>query len=130
MYICQNKSQMNNDILLDLIPEVDDILTFQVTNQLILIKPLKIDVVKSKSGLILSGATGPDGDGGTVDLDKTRSGLPQRAVAIVCGKQVQDIKPGMTVYYYNSALNEIVIRQGEEIYYGIQEYNIKAYIKQ
>ncbi len=121
---------MQNDILLELIPEVDDILTFQVTNQLILIKPLKVDVIRSKQGLILSGATGPDGDGGTVDLDRTREALPQKAVAVVCGKAVVDIQVGMTVWYYKSALNEIMVRQGDDIYYGIQEYNIKAYLKQ
>ncbi len=120
---------MDNNILLDLIPEVDDILTFQVTNQMILIAPEVIKVEKtSKGGIIISG-TGPNGDGGFADLDKTRAMLPQKGIVVCCGHRVEEIKPGMTVYYYNSALTEMVIRSGETVYYGTQEYNIKAFIK-
>lgn len=122
--------ELAQDVLMDLIPEVDDILDFQVTNQLILIKPLKVDVVKSKGGLILSGATGPGGQEGSVDLDKTRNNLPQKAVVVTCGSRVAEIKAGMVVFYYKSALREIMIRSSEDIYYGIQEYDIKGFLKQ
>jgi len=118
----------NTDILLQFIPEVDDILDFQVTNQLILIKPTTVDVVKTAGGIIISG-TGPDGNGGSIDLDKTKSLMPQRAVVVCCGARVDEVKPGMTVFYYKSALNEIMVRCGNDIYYGIQEYNIKGYLK-
>ena len=121
--------QIDNGVLLQLIPEVDDILDFQVTNQMILIKPLVVDVIKTKSGIILTGATGPGGDGISVDLDKTRSNMPQKGVVVCCGARVDELKPGMTVFYYNSALKELMVRCGEDIYYGIQEYNIKGYLK-
>lgn len=117
-----------NDVLLELIPEVADILDFQVTNQLILIKPLVVEVTKTKSGILIPDI-GPDGDGGTVDMKKTRQMLPQKGVVVCCGSRVDEIKAGMTVYYYNSSLTEICIRSGEDLYYGIQEYNIKGYLK-
>lgn len=118
----------NTDILMQFIPEVDDILDFQVTNQLVLIKPTTVDVVKTSGGIIISG-TGPDGNGGSVDLDKTKDSMPQKAVVVCCGARVDEIKAGMTVFYYKSALREIMVRCGDEIYYGIQEYNIKGYLK-
>ncbi len=120
---------MDQNILLELVPEVDDILDFQVTNQLVLIKPLVVEVVTTKGGIILSG-TGPGGQGTTVDIDKTRVNMPQKAVVVSCGSKVYEIKAGMTVFYYNSDLRDIMIRCGEDLYYGIQEYAIKAFIKQ
>ena len=111
---------------MELIPEVD-INTFQVTGQQILVKPLKVDVVKSKAGLILTGI-GPTGDGGSIDLDKTRSNMIQKGVAVICGSKVDEIKSGMVVWYYTSA-SEMMVRSNDELYLSISEYNIKAYSK-
>lgn len=118
------------DVPIQLIPAVDDIMEYQVTNQQLLIKPLKVEVITTKSGLVLAGISGPDGDGGAIDVNKTRDNMLQRAIVISCGKGVSDeYKPGMTVMYYKTSFCQM-IRCGDDVYHGIEEYNIKGYLKQ
>jgi len=115
------------DVLIDLVPEVD-IDVFTVTGQQILVKPIRVEVIKSKGGIILTGVTGPDGDGGSIDVDKVRGGLIQKGIAVTCGSGVAEIIPGMEVYYYKSA-SEMMVRSADELYLSIAEYNIKGYNK-
>lgn len=111
-------NQLSN-IPIQLVPEVEDILDFQVTNQLVLIKPSVPVGIKTASGIILDG----------VDSDVIRNGLLKTGVVTSIGSKIDGIAVGLTVYYYESG-SQGMIRQGDDLYLIFQEYNIIAFIKQ
>ncbi len=113
--------QLTSEVATHLIPAIQDILDFQVTGQQLLIKPAVIEVVKTPSGLII-----PE----TTEIGMIKNNLLKKGVVVSRGSRTTtEIAVGMTVYYYNRTVSAM-IRQDEDIYKVLQEYDIVAYIKQ
>lgn len=108
------------DVALQMIPVVDDILDIQVTNQLVLVKPLVVDVIKTKGGLII-------GEGG-VDADKIKGSMLQRGIVVSTGSKCNEVKRDMIVFYFKNNFQGM-IRQDNELYFLLNEYDIKMFIK-
>lgn len=100
-------------------PEVADILDFQVTGQAVLIKPAIEEDLKTKGGIIIGASAG----------DNVRFSMLQKATVVNVGNKVEEIKPGMVVYYYiRDYQGEVKDAEGV-LYMLIQEYSIKGYLK-
>lgn len=100
-------------------PEVADILDFQVTGQSILVKTSLEEDLKTKSGIIIGAAAS----------DNVRFTMLQKATVVNVGSKVEEIKPGMEVYYYlRDYQGEIKDKEGV-MYALLQEYSVKGYIK-
>jgi len=107
------------DVALQIVPEVDDIMDVQVTNQLVLVKPFIVETIKTANGIIL--------DGGA-DLDKMKSAMLQRGIVVNAGIKCNEVKIGMTVFYFKSNFQGM-IRQENELYFLLNEYDIRMFLK-
>lgn len=106
--------------IIHLLPEVKDILDLQVTGQLLLIKPLEIALVKTKTGIILEGGA---------QTEAIKNTVLQKGVIVNVGSKITDLKPGMAVLFFKASVQGRLIRQGTDVYVIMAEYDIHAYIK-
>lgn len=112
--------QLTSEVAIQLIPAVLDILDFQVTGQQVLIKPAIVETVKTPSGLII-----PE----TQETGMIKNNLLKKGTVVSKGSRVSDeITIGLIVYYYNRSVSAM-IRQDDDLYKVLQEYDIVAYIK-
>ena len=109
---------IDQDVIKALLPEVEDITSFQVTQQGVLIEPAEETTIKTKGGIIIGG----------VDADKVRNGLLQRGKIISVGSKVEDLKPGQEVFFYKSAVQGM-IKSKEIVYLLYNDNNILAFLK-
>lgn len=112
--------EVTQDIALELIPEIDDILDCQPVGQQLIVSPHEAGILKTKSGLFLE----------SHQTKLIKNNLLQRGTVVCAGSKCSEIKKDMTVFYYNSAWKGqgACIRQGDDLYYLMQEYDIKMYV--
>lgn len=101
-------------------PELPDILDLQVTGNIVLIHGTLEEDIKSKGGIIV----------GDISSEYIRYGILQTATVVSVGSKVSELTPGMTVYYLlKDVMPSCEIKDKNGLYFMIQDYNIKAYIK-
>ena len=102
---------------LSLIAEVQDIATFKVRGNRVLVKSDTEFAPKTNGGIWL-----PDSS-----RDKSRKSFLVTGTVVNTGSQVTDLKAGDVVYYY-TANGTGAVRQGEDIYFIYPEYAMEASI--
>jgi len=121
--------EANHEALpLEYTPEVVDINKVNVPVQALLIKPSRPrEVVEkvTKGGIILANN---DARIDTPEKRKLRELLLLEATVIKVGRSITDIKIGDTIFYFKDILGRKRLRQGEEEYQLIQEYDVHGWI--
>jgi len=107
-----------NEFPIQLVPEVD-IDTFQVTGSQVLVKPFVVDIKRTKGGIEL--ATGES-------TESMKKAMIQKGLVVNIGSRVTEVQPGVVMFYYNS-ISKGMVRSGEDLYYLVEEYDIKAFTK-
>lgn len=99
---------------LSLITEVQNILNFKVRGSKVLVKPSEADSPVTKGGIII-----PD------TIRNSDNALMACGEIISAGKDVTDLKPGDTVYFYKHN-SEYIVRQGNDLYFIFPEFAMLA----
>lgn len=108
------------DLAKQFAPELEDILDLQVTGNTVLIKGTLEEDLKTKGGVII----------GDISSEYIRYGILQIATVVSVGSKVSEITPGMRIYYLlKDTILSCEVKDSENLYFMIQDYNIKAFIK-
>ncbi len=95
-----------------LVTEIENVLTFKVRGNRVLIKPSERDALKVQNGIIIP--------------DSVAEGMLSSGTVLSVGAQVADLKPGDTVFFFRQNNEPGSIRQGEDVYFWFADYNIIA----
>jgi len=94
-----------------MLADVENILTFKMRGNRVLVKPSEKDIPKTQGGILLT--------------DKTADSMLASGSVISAGPQVPDLKAGDIVYFYKGN-SEGLVRQGDDIFPWFADYNIVA----
>ena len=106
--MADNNKQLN----IKLVTEIENVLTFKVRCNRVLIKPSEKDGVRVQGGIII-----PDG---------AAEGMLSSGSVVCVGENVSTLKAGDIVYFFRQQNEPGAVRQGTDVYFWFADYNIIA----